>query len=59
MLEDDGTPARVDGTELIPWTPAGYGEPYRRPRRGAATAITPPATLAVLRAGYPVHLAAG
>ncbi len=59
VLEQDGAPARVDGAELIPWTTAGYGEPHRRPRRGTATAITPSATLAVLRAGYPVQLAAG
>jgi hypothetical protein len=59
VIDDDGTPSRVRGTDLIPWTPAGYGEPRRRPRRGTATAITPPATLAVLRAGYPVQVAAG
>ena len=50
------TPHLVRGDELIAWSPAGYGEHRRRPRRGTATAITPPATLAVLRAGYPVQI---
>jgi hypothetical protein len=57
VIEDDA-PLLVRGDELIPWTPNGYGEPRRRPRRGTATAITPPATIAVLRAGYPVQIAA-
>jgi hypothetical protein len=55
---EDGTPCLVHGTELIAWDLDGYGEPHRRPRRGTATAITPPATIAVLRAGYPVQIAA-
>jgi hypothetical protein len=55
---DDETPRLVRGRELIAWTPAGYGEPTRRPARGTATAITPPATLAVLRAGYQPQIAA-
>jgi hypothetical protein len=49
---DGETPRLVRGRELIAWSPAGYGEPTRRPTGGTATAITPPATLAVLRAGY-------
>jgi hypothetical protein len=55
---DGETPRLVRGDELIAWSPAGYGGSSRRPRRGTATAITPPATLEVLRAGYPVQLAA-
>jgi hypothetical protein len=58
VLEDDA-PHLVRGAELVPWTLAGYGAPRRRPRRGTAVAITPPATMAVLRAGYPVQLASG
>jgi hypothetical protein len=54
-----GAPALVLGERLVEWTPAGYGEARRRPRRGTATAITPPATLAVLAAGYPVQVDAG
>jgi hypothetical protein len=49
-------PRLVLGGDLVAWGPSGYGERGRRPRRGVATAITPPATLAVLRAGYPVQL---
>ncbi|WP_347353268.1 hypothetical protein [Intrasporangium sp.] len=33
-----------------------YGDHLDRPTTGLATAITPPATLAVLRGGYPVQL---
>lgn len=55
---EDGAPYLVRGTELLAWSPDGYGEPRHRPRRGTATAITPPATMAVLRAGYPVQIAA-
>ena len=53
---DAGGPHFVLADELIAWSPAGYGKRRRRPRRGTATAITPPATLAVLRAGYPVQI---
>jgi hypothetical protein len=53
---DDGTPRLVLGRELVAWSPAGYGKRLPRPRRGTAIAITPPATLAVLRAGYPVQI---
>jgi hypothetical protein len=55
---DDGDPHLVRGTELVAWDLDGYGSSRRRPRRGTATAITPPATIAVLRAGYPVQIAA-
>jgi hypothetical protein len=55
----DEVPALVLGTRLVGWTTAGYGEARRRPRRGTATAITPPATLAVLGAGYRVQIDAG
>lgn len=55
---DDGTPSLVRGPDLIPWTPDGYAIPHRRARRGTATAITPPASIAVLRAGYPLQIAA-
>jgi hypothetical protein len=53
---EDGVPRLVLGGELVAWRPVGYGERRRLPRRGTATAITPPATLAVLRAGYPVQI---
>jgi len=53
---DAGVPALVRGRALISWTPAGYGARRRRLRGGEAELLTPPATLAVLRAGYPVQI---
>jgi hypothetical protein len=53
---DAGAPRLVLGNELVAWSPSGYGERRRRPKGGTATAITPPATLAVLRAGYPLQI---
>ncbi|HTR75095.1 MAG TPA: hypothetical protein VMH33_07525 [Solirubrobacterales bacterium] len=56
FVHDDGAPRLVLDGGLVAWSPAGYGERRRRPRRGTATAITPPASLAVLRAAYPVRI---
>jgi hypothetical protein len=53
----DGTPKLVLGDALVEWTTAGYGRRQARPARGDADAITPPTTLAVLRAGYPIQIA--
>jgi hypothetical protein len=53
---EDGTPCLLRGGDLVAWGLDGYGERRRRRRRGIATAITPPATLAVLRAGYQVQI---
>jgi hypothetical protein len=47
-------PHLVFGTELLVWTRDGYGRPVARPSRGEATVITPPSSVEVLRAGYPV-----
>jgi hypothetical protein len=44
-------PWLVLGDELLRWTPAGYADRAPRPS-GAATAITPPSLLAVLRGGW-------
>ncbi len=55
----DGVPAVVAGARLVEWSRQGYGQSRRRPRRGAALAITPPASVAALRAGYPVQVDAG
>lgn len=52
----DGSPALVLGGDLVEWTREGYGCHQARPRRGTATVITPPASLAALRAGYPVQI---
>jgi hypothetical protein len=59
FVAGEDAPELILGDELVTWTPAGYGKRRRRPRRGTAGAITPPATLAVLRAGYPVQIDAG
>jgi hypothetical protein len=53
----DGTPKLVLGDALVEWTASGYGGRSSRPARGDAEAITPPSTLEVLRAGYPVQIA--
>jgi hypothetical protein len=52
----DGVPAVVAGGHLREWTRAGYGGRRARPARGAACVITPPSTVAVLRAGYPAQV---
>jgi hypothetical protein len=52
----DGTPRLVVGDAVVGWTTAGYGRPEARPVGGDARVITPPSTLAVLRAGYPVQI---
>jgi hypothetical protein len=52
----DDTPAVVVGSELVTWTESGYSSRRTRPRGGTAEVITPPSSVAVLRAGYPVQL---
>jgi len=52
----DETPAVVVGDHLSEWTSRGYRGRRRRPARGSAAVITPPATVAALRAGYPVQI---
>jgi hypothetical protein len=56
FVSDDGAAALVIGDDLVEWTSAGYGQHRRRPLRGDALVITPPSTVAVLRAGYPVQI---
>lgn len=52
----DGEPALVLGDSLVRWTREGYGTPAWLPRSGTATVITPPSSIEVLRAGYPVQV---
>jgi len=52
----DESPLLVLGDDLVEWTHAGYGARRPRPARGVARVITPPATIASLRAGYPVQI---
>lgn len=54
-----GVPAVVVGGALVSWTASGYGARVRRPRRGEAKLLTPPSTVAVLAAGYPVQIDPG
>jgi len=52
----DGTPAAVVGDHITGWTHAGYGGHRARPRTGLASVLTPPSTVAALRAGYGAQL---
>jgi hypothetical protein len=52
----DGGPALVLGSSLVGWDVNGYGARAPRPRHGEAMAITPPSSLAALRAGYSVQI---
>lgn len=54
LLED--APYLVLGDGLVAWTSDGYGARRLRPACGAAQVITPPSTLAVLRAGYDAQI---
>lgn len=52
----DKVPALVLGDETVDWNADGYGRHRPRPRHGSVEVITPPATVAALRAGYPVQI---
>jgi hypothetical protein len=52
VLLEDGTPALIVGDHLADWTVDGYGRHRPRPKLGTAAVLTPPATVAALRAGY-------
>jgi hypothetical protein len=51
-----GVPAVVVDGHLAEWTHDGYGARLALPAGGDAQVITPPSTVAVLRAGYPVQI---
>jgi hypothetical protein len=55
----DESPALVAGDHLAEWTREGYRDRRARPAQGTATVLTPPSTIAALRAGYPVQIDAG
>jgi len=50
------SPAVVIGDQLVEWTFQGYRGPKARPMEGTVTVLTPPSTVAALRAGYPVQI---
>ena len=51
----DGAPFAVRGDTLLHWTPKGYDARKPRPQGSIFHVLTPPATLAVLAAGYAPH----
>ncbi len=50
------SPAVVVGDQLSVWTRDGYQGRRARPVSGIANVITPPSSVAALRAGYPVQV---
>jgi hypothetical protein len=56
LAEGPAVPAVVAGGHLTAWTHEGYGTRLPRPRQGEAQVITPPSSVAALRAGYPVQI---
>jgi hypothetical protein len=56
FVVSEGAPALVLDGELVEWTRTGYDSRSPRPRRGTASLITPPASIAALRAGYPAQI---
>jgi hypothetical protein len=52
MVEIEGAPFLWSEVTLRPWSFAGYGPPRVAPAHSTVTVITPPATLAILTAGY-------
>lgn len=62
VFEDDPDTALLVLEEgLLPYAPNGYGPARPKPRRARVQALTPPATMAVLEAGYrpALHPSAG
>jgi hypothetical protein len=56
VVDGEGAPHLVLKHELVEWTRDGYRARRPRPARGEATVITPPSSIAALRAGYPVQI---
>jgi hypothetical protein len=52
----DGAPWLVQGKALLAWSPGGYRLRRSRPPRARVRLLTPPSTVAVIRAGYRPHL---
>ena len=55
VLRDTG-PALVLGDAVVEWGTGGYGPRRPRPSAGHIDVITPPSTVAALRAGYRVQI---
>lgn len=57
MVARDGAAWLVRTDAMLPWSPAGYGAPVRRPASATVDVLTPPSIVAAMRAGYaPVEL---
>lgn len=54
FVEVDGEPCVLDGPLLRRWTPTGYADERPASEVAHVTLLTPPSTLEVLRAGYPL-----
>jgi hypothetical protein len=52
MLVRDGAFLAARGKQLLRYSPAGYTAAERRPRRADVDVLTPPTSLAALRAGF-------
>jgi hypothetical protein len=56
VVRDGGIPAVVVGDHVTDWSQEGYAGRGARPRGGVAVVLTPPSSVAALRAGYPVQI---
>lgn len=52
MVVEEGAPFLAASGSLLRWTPAGYEDARPRPTRGAATVVTPPSLVEVLRGDW-------
>jgi len=52
MIARDGRPYAVRSEKLLPWSFGGYGAPAPLDGSAAADVLTPPSTVAALKAGY-------
>jgi hypothetical protein len=61
FVDTEDGPAVVVGDRLAVWDERAYAYRGRlsRPAAGSASVLTPPSTVAVLRAGYPVQIDVG
>ena len=59
FVELDGTPHVLTGDAAVAWTHEGYAAPRARPTSGSVTVITPPSSVAALRAGYVAQIDPG
>jgi hypothetical protein len=61
FVDSEDGPAVVVGDHLAVWDERAYAYRRRlpRPAAGSASVLTPPSTVAVLRAGYPVQIDLG